>query len=309
MKKKDRLHLSKDAVPQIYYKNTNLGLEMEMVNVQYDSEKQTYVGLDSKDVFRGNLSVEDVEAISNKRHERVDELKSLCRFCFYAGANNEAKCVSISMLDAYHINIEELGLKLLPEELCGDLVCEQCFHQIVEIDLFKKKCREAQEDILTEIAELDARIQEVQEAKINGQTWHKAAIGSARVETPTIEFLEEHLVEDEEFDNYHFEPQLNNQEEEYIEEIHEGFKIVYQQLPEASSTDINLEFPDAEFSTEDPCNIQTLIEPKQAAKLALCGVDEYAVDSTDDIIKNPERNRFCFRIYECFFCKMVRTSQ
>lgn len=272
---------------------------MEMVTVQYDSEKRAYFGPESTDMLRGTLSVEDVEAVCNKRLERVEELKGMCRFCFYAETNPKAKCVAISMLDAYHINMEEFNLKILPEDLCGDLVCEQCFHQIVEHDLFKKKCREAQEDVLTEIVELDAKIQEVQEAMNNGKTWHKADIGSAAVDAPidtstTIEIIEEHLVDDEEFDNQQFEPQINSQEE-YIEEIPEDYEIVYQQLAE-----VNL----AEPKYQDEFIIQTLVYPKQEEQM-LCGVDEYAVESTDDIIKNPERNRFCFRIYECFFCKMV----
>lgn len=303
VEKKDRLHLSKDAVPQLYFKQTSLG--MEMVTVPYDSEKRTYFGPESIDILRGTLSVEDMDAICKKRQERAVELKGMCRFCF-SETKNQSKCVSTSMLDTYQINLEDFNLRILPDDLCGSLVCEQCFHQIVEIDLFKKKCREAQEDVLAEIVELDAKIQEVQEAINNGKTWYKAEMGTAAMETidaSAVEIIEEHLVDEEEFDNQQYEPQINSHEE-YIEEIPEGYEIVYQQLPNIDATEAKL----PEFIAEDPGDMQTLMYPKQE-EVMLCGVDEYAVESTDDIIKNPERNRFCFRIYECFFCKMVSFPQ
>lgn len=137
--------MCKNAVPQIYYQQTSLGLEMK--TVQFDFEKMEYFGPESIDLLRGTISQEDVEQIYSKRQERIEELKSSCRFCFNS-TKAEVKCVSISLLEVYQINIEQLGLKMLPENLCGDVLCEQCFQQIVEIDLFKKKCREAQEEIL-----------------------------------------------------------------------------------------------------------------------------------------------------------------
>lgn len=164
---------------------------------------------------------------------------------------------------------------------------------------------------LPEINELDAKIQEIQDTKSSGKSWRKSEIGAAKAGlspelNATIEILEEHLVDDEEFQ---YEPEATSQEEfiEEILDINSGYKIVYQ-LPNQNSAQICLsEYPQ---DTEVELNVpeDSVSEPQIKREKLMQGVDEYAVErvTTDDIIKNPERNRFCFRIYECFFCKMVR---
>lgn len=327
MEKKDRVHLSKDAVPTIFYKHTNLGLEKLVVS--YDAENHQYFGQESLELLRGKISAEDEEAITNKKQQKLDELKNLCRFCFCFDVKNESKCVSVSKLDAYQIELNEivssLGLSHQTSEIFGEVVCEQCFQQIVEIDLFKKKCREAQEEVFTELQELDNKIQDIRNTKSTGRVWYKSEVGisadDSQIDTNTIEILEEHLVDDPEYDegNYQYEPQMTEHQleanEEYIEEIHDGYKIIYQHVPERDDT-IFKEITEQDMITEEalgPCQTMQIKVISDSSyndecveeKPVLQGVDEYEVATTDDIIKNPERNRFCFRIYECFFCKMV----
>lgn len=325
VEKKDRVHLSKDAVPTIFFKSTIIGIEM--VQVPYDTESRQYFGDESIELLRGKISVEDEEAITNKRQQKIEELKNLCRFCFCFDPKNESKCIAISKLDAYQIDLNELLLSMglaqqQSHEIFGELVCEQCFQQIVDIDIFKKKCREAQEEVFVEIQELENKIQEIRNTKNSGKAWFKCDVGLKADSPMNIEILEEHLVDDGEFDdaNYQYEPQMSEAQldptEEYIEEIHDGYKIIYQQLPGTieSEEKIFKDITEGEMIAEESfgacqsMDIQVLSDSKpdeNDAKLPPQGVDEYTIASTDDIIKNPERNRFCFRIYECFFCKMV----
>lgn len=319
------MHLSKDAVPTIFFKQSSIGLEM--VQIKYDAENHQYFGQESIELLRGKISVEDEEAIANKRQQKLDELKSLCRFCFCNDPKNESKCVSINKLDAYQIELNDLltslGLGSEPIEVFGELVCEQCFQQIVEIDLFKKKCREAQEEVFAEIQELDNKIQEIRNSKSSGVAWRKSDVGlsvdESQMEASTIEILEEHLVDEDEFEDS-YEPQVIESQmesnEEYIEEIHEGYKIVYQQIPDSNMShdklfkeiSVNEIMPEEALEACQSMDIQVMHsfkEEEEEDKMEPQGVDEYQTASTDDIIKNPERNRFCFRIYECFFCKMV----
>lgn len=316
VEKKDRVFLDKDAVPTIFFKPSSLGLEM--VQVPYDAVNHQYFGKEGIELLRGDISVEDEEAVTNKRQEKLVELKSLCRFCFCSDAKNENKCVSIAKLDSYQINLDELmtslGLTQPTSDILGELVCEQCFQQIVEIDLFKKKCRDAQEEVLSDVQELENKIQEIRNNKsASSKTWSKLDIGIRKEETipaASIEVLEEeHLVEDGEFDdaNYQYDPQMEVSEE-YIEEIHDGYKIIYQQVPEINESDDKLfkenDFAESDLIAED-INVQDMGDVKELDEDKLVqGVDEYEA-CTDAIIKNPERNRFCFRIYECFFCRMV----
>ena len=214
--------------------------------------------------------------------------------------------------------LASLGLSTITE-FCGDTICEQCFQQIVDIDLFKKKCQEAQQEICLEILEIKNKIQEVRNNKMRGRIWNKNNIElksdmemkEQQLDTSALDILEEHLVDDAEFENVNYEIVQDN--EEYIEEIHDGFKIVYQQLPENNPADdaIIKEIVDGEMMQEENIEVMEIVNLKSNTltnDISLQGVDEYEA-STDDIIKNPERNRFCFRIYECFFCKMVKTLQ
>lgn len=332
--KKDRVHLSKDAVPTIFFKQSSLGLEM--VQVSYDHSNRQYFGQESIEMLQGTISAEDEEAISNKRQQKLDELKTLCRFCFCFDTKIESKCVSIAKLDSYNINLNDLltslGLSLQSNEVYGELVCEQCFQQIVELDLFKKKCKDAQDEVFFEIQELENKLKEVRSKK-NGKLWSKSEIGHCQVpkiertlDTTAIEVLEEHLIE-EEFDetNFNYETDLGNQQmettEEYVEEIHDGYKIIYQQICEPtvnneriySQVVVNEIMPDGSIESCQPMEIHvdelqreiSNLKDEQPSDDLVQGVDEYIVESTNEIIKNPDRNRFCFRIYECFFCKMV----
>lgn len=323
LEKKNRIHLSKDAVPTIFFKQSAIGLEM--IQIPYDGDNHQYFGQESIELLRGKISVEDEEAIANKRHQKLLELKSLCRFCLCPDLKDDNKCVAISKLDAYQIDLgnllTSLELAAQSKEIFGDLVCEQCFQQIVEIDLFKKKCREAQDEVFAEIQELEAKIQEIRSTKSVGKEWYKNEVGLAaedsQMATSTIEILEEHLIDDGEFDeaNFEYDTQMEQSapKEEYIEEIHDGFKIIYQQVPDAIEQVDFKEIPVNEIISDEACqSIDIQVMETEDFKegvgdgTILQGVDEYTVASADDIIKNPERNRFCFRIYECFFCKMVK---
>lgn len=326
VEKKDRVHLSKDAVPTIFFKQTSLGLEM--VEVPYDAENHQYFGHESMQLLSGVISVEDEEAITNKRQQKLDELKSLCRFCL-SNSKDENKCVALTQLSTYKIDqndiILSLGLAKNANELLGELVCEHCFQQIVEFDLFKKKCREAQDEVFAEIQELDNKIQEIRNKNSSGKPWFKSEVGvsldDSQVETSLIEVLEEHLVDEEdEFENanFHYEPNSGevpletSSNQEYFEEIHDGYKIIYQHVPDTNESDEKspVENDISDIMSEETCQpmeIQVMQLPsiKTEGSDEKVGIDEYPVVSTDDIIKNPERNRFCFRVYECFFCKLV----
>lgn len=294
-----------------------------MVKIPYDSINHQYFGEESIELIRGSVSVEDEEAIAFKKQQKLDELKKICRFCLCLDPKDDSKCVLISKLDDYSISLDELlaslGLASHPE-LFGDVVCEQCFQQIVEIDLFKKKCREAQDEVLTEIQELENKILEIRKNKPCGNVWYKNEmqipfkIEEPQLETMGIEILEEHLVDDDNFEEAKYEIQsfetLNEEAQEYIEEIQEGYKIIYQQLPDQNIGDEKMfNVSNSEIvAVEETCQTIDIQLVKSEEQEKTVGVDEYQVVTTDDIIKNPERNRFCFRIYECFFCKMVRKS-
>ncbi|CRL07926.1 CLUMA_CG021004, isoform A [Clunio marinus] len=330
VEKKDRVHLSKTAVPTIFIRPTSL-IGLEMSEVPYDEVNHQYYGQQSIDLLQNKSSdkEEEEEVLLTKRQQKLDEVKSLCRFCFSFNSKDDRKCVPMSKLESYSIDLKQfmtfLELSLETKDNFGNLVCEQCFQQIVEIDMFKKKCKQTYDEVYTEIQEIENKILEVRATKSNNKSWFHNDLSftdfeqqnDPQTEAPTsIEILEEHLVEDSDFDddyNQYAHPSTDNQTmpidhtDDLIEEIHDGYKVIYQQIPEENICNNETILEESLKVCDQDINIQVLTDDnvkQEKLKEIPQGVDVYDIGSTDDIIKNPERNRFCFRIYECFFCKM-----
>jgi hypothetical protein len=320
-KKKDRVCLSKTSVPTIMHKTTGGG-GVQKIEVKFDEQLRCY---DENDLalvnsFKTTFQQEDEEALMKRRQEKLDEFKTLCRFCFCNNAKNEFNCVQLQKLESYSIDVndlmEMLGMDTQSNDTFSEIVCEQCFHLLVEIDAFRKKCCDTQKELLSELQDFDDKIIELRNSKgySNDKFMWMKSEDMMIEEQPmdgTIEILEEHLIDDQE--EYAEQYGINEEEQlddeiEYIEEIPEEFNIVYAQNEEMMGKDMTeqeiivSETP-VEYTTE-PFEYQLDASAKSDA---VQGVDEYEAVTTDDIIKNPDRNRFCFRIYECFFCKMVRS--
>lgn len=223
------------------------------------------------------------EQLLQQRQARLEELKNCCRFCF-----TTENPVPTSKLEEYSINSDFLRqLDLMPQfgDIFSELLCESCFQQIIEIDAFRKRVKEAQNDVINEIQEFDDKLNEIR----NSTSFEVIPIDS------TVEVYEEHLTEEEII------------EEDFIEEIVEDEQMLDNDVDLKDDHEIvyetEFEIIDEKNSTEiERSNVEKSRDENKSVEQ---GVDEYEMFSTDDIIKNPERNQFCFKIYECFFCKMV----
>lgn len=167
----------------------------------------------------------------------------------------------------------QLDIDTQYNELFSEFLCEQCFQQIVAIDMFKKKVKKAHKDVILEIEEFDGKILDSKDP----MKFEMIQMDES-IEAGTL--IEEHLI-DEEF---------IEEEVEYIDEIVEDYNDISMIENSENIQDEEIYESQGELSSE---------------KVIVQGVDEYEQVTTDDIIKNPDRNRFCFKIYECFFCKMV----
>lgn len=191
----------------------------------------------------------------------------------------------------------------LNSDIFSEFLCESCFQQIVEFDAFKKRVREAQQDVISEIEVYDVKLNEIR------------GLNESFPIDSTVEVYEEHLTEEE----------IIEEDLDYIEEVVEELNdVTMLENSEEIKDDLRDEEEivyETEFEVVDEKNesmrrsnsgikiVETkneIEDEKVNVKVEVQGVDEYEMISTDDIIKNPERNQFCFKIYECFFCKMVR---
>lgn len=314
VKKKGRLYLVKKTVPTIYYREAKDGLEK--VTVEFDPIACQYVGEESVNLLRGTVSAQEEKALVDERRNRVLELKNLCRFCF---ESQDDKFVALARLEAYSIDPDEMltlvGVGPQYNEVFSEIVCEQCFQQIVSIDGYRKRCRKAQDELILEMQELDQRLQTIRNFKVEERPWFKyEPIQEDEQQHSQVEIIEEYLddnisyVGDEvdEFKNDEYDSRgFVTYKIEVPEESREFRQIMVKDelerdepmddIIEEADHDFDQEYEDAEEEEEEEEYFSNLPEPDK---------DVYHVTDSDAIIKNPERNTFALRIYQCFFCRL-----
>lgn len=309
-KKKGRFYLLRGSVPTIYYRETKDGVEK--IVVEYDSNTCQYVGQESVNLLGGTVSAQEEKNLVKDRVDKVMELKTLCRFCF---ESQDDRFVAISKLEAYSIEPDEMltliGIGPQYNEVFSEIVCEQCFQQIVTIDGYRKRCRKAQDEIISEMQEIDQRLQNIRSLKSEERPWFKFETiqEDAMEQQPThIEIIEEHLddnisyVGEENDDDFHTEQY--EFEDFKVEDSNIHQKIInikaYKDEPMDESEIIEQSYEsnyEQEEDEEDDDNFEGIPEPSDK--------DFYNITDTDTIIKNPDRNSFALRVYECFFCRLV----
>lgn len=228
------------------------------------------------------------------RDKKVLEAKNLCRFCLES--DKDIKCVSISKLYTFLKDPGEvlnlLGLEAQYSELLSEIVCEKCFQVLVDFDAYRKRCLKAQSDFVQEIQEIDEKIQEIRSSQKDENIWYKEEVIDEISMEEVVEeveqgfdLIEEHL-EDEVYD------------ENVYDHSYPGYSI--EDVTEAHSDDDDemieevIEAHDFIFDKSIKVEQDEILNSK----------DKYEVVDKDEIIKNPERNSFAYRVYECFFCKL-----
>lgn len=320
VKKKGRLYLVKKTVPTIYNRETKDGLER--VIVQFDPVNFQYIGEESVNLLRGTISAEEEKALIHERRSKVKELKNLCRFCF---ESQDEKFVAISKLEAYSIDPDEMLLLVgiggaQYNEVFSEIVCEQCFQQIVSIDGYRKRCRKAQDDLIVEMQELDVKLQNVRSLKLEERPWFKydpevdECHQASHIEIIEEEHLDDNISyvgdeDDEKFDAEEYAAQgfigykmeIQNEPKEFRQIILKDEPmedIIEQTDPDFEPDFENVEEDEDEEDEDD--DFRSMVEPLDK--------DVYHVTEIDTIIKNPERNTFALRVYECFFCRLVSSN-
>lgn len=217
------------------------------------------------------------------RDLKVFEAKNACRFCFEQ--KNNVKCVAISKLEAYSIDPTDVlsmfcfGSDYI--ELLSDIVCENCFQKLVDFDTYKNRCKKTFCTFVQEIQEID---EDLEHFRKDQSSWLKDEIINEEIidgEEQQFDLIEEHLENDDvtyseyQIDDIREDDDCNTIDVYEEEVIDEGHHV---------SKKIKLELDD-----------ENLMDRK----------DVYDEESNKEkIIKNPDRNSYAYRIYECFFCRL-----
>lgn len=246
------------------------------------------MGTESIDFLYASSSVEREQEVLLERQTKIQSLKNLCRFCFEC--DKEVKCVPSTKLEAYQIDITEvllmLGIEIQHNDIFSEIICEKCFQQIIDIDSYRRRCRKAQSDIIAELEELDQKVEDVQN---NVKKQENSCI--------KVEILETS-------DDYM--PVTDVQQFEIIEEEHlDETDAVYESVIEYDNSDIHeYSKDDEQIYAEDDAVVVDDDANKNGNDVMFNDKDKYQVVDKEAIIKNPNRNTYAYRIYECFFCRL-----
>lgn len=96
----------------------------------------------------------------------------------------ESTCIEMSALINYsvdpHVIIKAVGCETQFSPKFSELICEDCFLKILEVEKFRKKCFEKQQEMLNELEDLDKKIKQVQQSKrrsdFNTVPWYQVEI-------------------------------------------------------------------------------------------------------------------------------------
>ncbi len=149
--RKDRDCLTKDAVPTIYVKKLDNGT-IEQIIVPFTGDFDDFCQ-DSENEDPAELNPGETLA---RNQARLEEIKtSVCRFC------SQIKEVTVDMIkfENYNVNVSHfMNLMELTrdyDEYLSSVVCEECFYQIVTLETFRVKSKEAELRLLKELKQLN----------------------------------------------------------------------------------------------------------------------------------------------------------
>ncbi|CRL07924.1 CLUMA_CG020945, isoform A [Clunio marinus] len=157
VKKKNKI-LKKEAVPTIFKRETSDG-GLETVVLTFDRSILHYLDADTllPPAYDKEKRIQD---ILEKRNTMVKEILQSCRFC----SESEKDLLPINKLEDYTINptdmINFLGIAS-DKNFFSDLICEECFQQIITLDAYGKRCQRAQHNLIEEIKVLEANLEKL----------------------------------------------------------------------------------------------------------------------------------------------------
>jgi THAP domain len=154
-KKDKKLKLTKDAVPTVFYRKTEEGLQK--VSVAYNGEE--YCGEEAalmSQEYEKSLDQEMVaiETAFVNELSTLEEMKLRCRFC----AELKDNLIELDSFASYNIDVrgflQSLSLQIIESDFFPSSVCEDCFNQVLSIDAFVVKCKGTDQWFLEEIGKL-----------------------------------------------------------------------------------------------------------------------------------------------------------
>lgn len=153
-----KLFLLPQSVPTIFISPTT----GESIVLTFDRDLFTYLEAEKYLISAYDKDARE-EDIAKVREKRLEEIKKLCRFC--SEELTVLQRVKVDKLKQYSIIPTEIfkifGTTSAYNDNLSEVICEECFQEIVSFDRFKKRCLKAQVAIVEELKDLDKRLQKL----------------------------------------------------------------------------------------------------------------------------------------------------
>lgn len=151
-RRKSMIYLKKNAVPTLLKKGN------ETIELTFDHSVMHYLEENTvlKPAFDKDQNLKD---LISKRSLKLKEVLKLCCFCLC----EETNLIAVEKLRDYLIQPADI-LRLISTEInlkFSNLICEECFENVLSLDGFRKRCLKARTFISEELRELDLKIQEI----------------------------------------------------------------------------------------------------------------------------------------------------
>lgn len=266
MLRKNRVCLTKDAVPTLYNSK-------QFDNGTIERTIVPFTGLDNYCQDSEDDPIEDdgedPEEAAVRVQTRMEEIKnSVCRFC---GLIKEPK-VEMAKFDIYKVDVEYfmemMQISREYDEYLSESVCEECFEQVVSLEIFRVKSKEAELAILSELKSLNPHLpitavkgvtlsvpedsEQIIETIENYQEFNHPEMESKQEPEMQVEYIEE-------YEDYETQDDSNINESGEYEEYKEfaAYKVEY---------DPNIQQNEIVESIEIPLIIQKPKKPKKPYK-------------------------------------------
>lgn len=350
VQKKKLVLLHDGSIPTIFYRETKDGIEK--IELKFDPYVMNYI--DAESLLNPAYDRDKIEnELLEKQKMRKAEIKKSCRFCFESPNMEDGSFVEIKKLTPYAIKLDDvftiIGLSTKYNKQFSNVMCEECFQQIILFDGFRKRCRKAQNHIIDELKDLEMEIHKFQGTKMDPESWHKPEISWTDNDTysnddeddnddPSSNFLspfnstlepisqldlesvtikeeikEDPMSDDGDDDNYqdHYDApiemdysgkeryEIMPKTESIILPTTKSILITSQQKVESDNSDDEF-FPSSSLNDE---NVKT--GEAESSHPSSPGIEPDI--TTDDLktVRSRGGNTKAFRIYECFFCRLV----
>lgn len=332
---KSKVRLKSGSVPTIFERDTRKG--RERVVVRFDKDLVSYI--DNRNfLFPAYDKDKHAEQLIQEQTKRMDEVKSFCRFCLEDKTQDNESHISISKLENYYIKLDEVfdivGLDRKYDCIFGGEICEECFQHIITFDGFRKRCRKAHKAVLSDLIELDKKAYSVSGSATKYTEFFNESVVEKEVTEEENHELEWQDNQSEQFvESFEVEKvnSLIKQEEsveikEEIEEelISDSYDEHYElqtvetlddscYIPPSSPQDLQIQEPEVETNGGAKNDTDEDFEWKEpnVSNNVIIRWKKPTPSKQKRIESFPENKSqyYATRIYECWFCHVVRYRQ